>query len=62
MFTNISFFFIVILPKLAGFLAKRGMIEFFPMEPVGYLSDLTNQVIERRKKKLEVTIYSNHKV
>lgn len=47
-------YFLVILPNLAGYLAKCGIIEFFPMEPVSFLGDFTNKIIDRRKKKLEV--------
>nr|APA31878.1 cytochrome p450 01657 [Brachionus plicatilis] len=40
-------------PKLAAFLSKRGLIEFFPMKSLKFFENFINLIIERRKNKLE---------
>nr|AHL88979.1 cytochrome p450 3044A1 [Brachionus koreanus] len=40
-------------PKLAGFLCKKGLIEFFPMKSLKFFENFINMIIERRKNKLE---------
>jgi hypothetical protein len=54
---NTFFFFSkskVLAPKLCSILAKYKLVEFFPMGAFGYLSDVTKQIIEKRKTKQEV--------
>ena len=41
-------------PGLAKFLAKYNIIEFFPMKAIGFLSEVTQQIINQRKSKDEV--------
>nr|QEV83804.1 cytochrome P450 [Brachionus rotundiformis] len=40
-------------PRLAAFLVKRGLIEFFPIKTLKFFEDFINMIIERRKNKLE---------
>lgn len=46
--------FEVIAPGIANFLMKKNLMELLPRAPLVFLSDLTNLIIENRKKKLEV--------
>ena len=41
-------------PSLAGFLARNGIMEFFPMKPLNFLKEVTNSIIERRRAKMDV--------
>ncbi|RNA30710.1 Cytochrome P450, partial [Brachionus plicatilis] len=40
-------------PKLAAFLIKRGLVEFFPIKSLKFFENFINLIIERRKNKLE---------
>ena len=44
----------VLAPKLSGFLARNHLVDFFPMEPMKFLGDVTNEIIARRKAKQDV--------
>ena len=33
-------------PNLAGFLAKNGIMEFFPMKPLNFLREVTNNIMD----------------
>lgn len=41
-------------PRLSNFLAKRGLIEFLPKTAAEYLQRVTYEIIDRRRKRLEV--------
>lgn len=51
---NLKHFFKVLFPKISAFLSKKGLVEFFPQESLRFFQDFIDQVIERRKNKLEV--------
>ena len=50
------------MPKFAGFLARKELIEFFPMESLRFFKNFINAVIERRKQKLEVKKFHTKKI
>lgn len=47
-------FFQVLSPRLAGFLVKLKLVEFFPTKAFKFLENVTNEIIARRKAKLDV--------
>ena len=49
----------VLFPRLSKFLADKQMIEFFPSNSLNFLKNVIEQVIERRKAKLEVSFLRN---
>ncbi len=47
-----SFFNIVISPRLASYLQKKGY-SIFPMDAVNYTTNIVNQILARRRQHLE---------
>lgn len=41
-------------PKLAEYLVQNNLIEIFPTKPFKFLEDVTNEIVARRKAKLDV--------
>ena len=56
-FFTLSVRFLVIAPYLCKYLSKYKIVEFFPMNALEYLSNVTKQIIEKRKTKQEVNVY-----
>lgn len=46
--------FEVLAPKLAEFLTKHDLVHFFPMKPIRFLEGVTNEIVARRKAKIDV--------
>lgn len=42
------------MPRLASFLGRHKLIEFFPMKSIRFVEQVTNEIIERRKANIDV--------
>lgn len=50
-------YFTVLFPTIGKILSNLNMIEFFPLKPLKFLGQVTNEIINRRKQKLEVMYF-----
>lgn len=42
------------MPRIASFLGKNKLMDFFPMKPIRYIEQVTDEIVARRKAKLDV--------
>jgi hypothetical protein len=50
--------FKVLFPKMSEFLGKHRLVDFLPMHSVDFFQSVTNEVINRRRNGLEVSLNS----